>query len=90
MDGDDLEGRYQILTNVKRIQLGIQGIRYKKPEIYRSPKLLFREAGVGITVYLDEDRNLYCPRSVYTYHLKPFQLDDEQVFVIDYRYVLGV
>lgn len=65
IDGDGMGTRYRN-PQYAYIELGLNGVNYKPPGYYRSPKILIRQAGVGLTVCYD-DRNAYCPRSVYIY-----------------------
>ncbi len=58
-----LEGR-------ARIDLAKEGINYKDPESYQSPKIVFRQAGIGITATLDLEWSAYVPQSVYVFRLK--------------------
>lgn len=65
IDGDHFGGRYEE-PSYQGVETGYNGIRYKDDEIYAGEKVLFRQAGVGITVALDT-REAYCPQSVYLY-----------------------
>lgn len=82
IDGDGMLGRYKELK-YKGIKLGYDGVNYKDPEIYVSPKLFIREAGIGLSVSYD-DKNAYCPRSIYIYKLK------NEYKYIDHKYLLGI
>lgn len=65
IDGDSFNGRYKPLS-YKWIVLGYDGINYKDQEMYKSPKIFIRQAGVGLSIAIDEI-NAYCPQSVYIY-----------------------
>ncbi len=54
----------------KRLRLDLSGFKYKKSSIARAPKILIRQAGVGLTATLEEHDARF-PQSVYAYHLKP-------------------
>ncbi|HUY89205.1 MAG TPA: N-6 DNA methylase [Pirellulales bacterium] len=69
IDGDDINRRYVQVTPGKRMRLGLSGWAYKDSALYRSPKVLVRQAGVGICATLDET-NSRCPQSVYIYRLR--------------------
>jgi hypothetical protein len=86
MDGTHVN-RYRIEGRA-RIDLSRDGINYKDAELYRSPKIVFRQAGIGITATLDLDWNAYVPQSVYVFQLK----DQRSVEYQRYRlsYFLGV
>ncbi len=43
---------------------------YKSATIYENPKILIRQAGVGIWATYDET-GAWCPQSVYLYRLRP-------------------
>jgi hypothetical protein len=66
VDGDDIH-RYQPLR-YKTLHLGLAGINYKDAVLYRGPKALFRQAGVGNYVVYDPS-DAYCPQSVYVYRV---------------------
>lgn len=68
VDGDSFNGRYQELT-YRSLKLGYNGIDYKPKEQYEKPKILIRQAGVGISVAYDK-KGAYCPQSVYIYRIK--------------------
>lgn len=51
------------------LDIGAEGINFKDPSLYTSPKLLVRQAGLGINLFLDEGESAYCPQSVYVYRL---------------------
>lgn len=51
------------------IRLGIPNINYKSADLYEPPKLLIRQAGVGINVAVDES-DAYCLQSAYVYRVR--------------------
>ena len=68
IDGDDTSHRYAPVTPSKWLVFD-QRWTYKKSERYASPKILVRQAGVGLVAVLDETGSR-CPQSVYIYRLK--------------------
>lgn len=70
IDGDDVNRRYIKVNPSKWFRLDISGWSYKDGEVYRAPKILVRQAGVGLMATLDETKSR-CPQSVYIYRLKP-------------------
>jgi hypothetical protein len=72
IDGKDINRRYTRVKPGKWLRLRVSGWSYKDAELYRSPKILLRQAGVGILATLD-DTNSRCPQSVYIYRLRPEQ-----------------
>lgn len=69
IDGDDLPGRYKTVTVSRWLDLD-GGFKYKPAEIYAGPKILLRQAGVGVAATLD-DSDARCPQSVYIYRVRP-------------------
>lgn len=69
IDGDDLPGRYKAVTPSRWLALD-SGFKLKSPEIYMGPKILLRQAGVGIAATLD-DSDARCPQSLYVYRVNP-------------------
>jgi hypothetical protein len=67
IDGDSINDRYKAL-NYKYLLTGFPGIDYKDDAWYRDPKVVIRQAGIGMTVGYD-DRGAYCPQSVYIYRI---------------------
>lgn len=67
IDGDDISNRYGRVTPNKTIDTS-EDVRYKDASLYASPKLLIRQAGVGISATLDNTGSV-CPQSVYVYRL---------------------
>jgi hypothetical protein len=72
IDGRDINFRYTKVRPNKWLRLGVPGWSYKNAEIYRSPKILLRQAGVGICATVDETHS-WCPQSVYIYRLRAEQ-----------------
>jgi hypothetical protein len=70
IDGDDIAHRYVRVKPTKIIQRSIADWEYKPPFVYENPKILIRQAGVGLFATLDTT-GAYCPQSVYIYRLKP-------------------
>ncbi|HUF53902.1 MAG TPA: TaqI-like C-terminal specificity domain-containing protein [Dehalococcoidia bacterium] len=68
IDGDDITRRYIRVDPSKRILLDVQDWPYKPSSFYDAPKILIRQAGVGIAATLD-DSGARCPQSVYMYRL---------------------
>ena len=69
IDGDDINRRYARVEPRKWLRLAVPGWSYKDQSLYRSPKILLRQAGVGICATLDESSS-WCPQSVYMYRLR--------------------
>lgn len=86
LDGSDFS-RY-VVTRRRWIDVGRRGIDYKAMGIYASPKILFRQAGFGITATLDVDMNALVPQSTYLIGLR----EGRDVRSAGYRleYILGV
>jgi type I restriction-modification system DNA methylase subunit len=86
VDGSDVN-RYRI-EDSRLIDTGKDGINYKDRELYESPKIVFRQAGIGITATIDFDHDAYVPQSVYLFRLQ----DDLEGDADRYRlpYLLGV
>jgi len=70
IDGDDVNRRFQSVSANKYLRLNLSGWSYKGSVLYKSPKLLVRQAGIGLVATLDAS-NAWCPQSVYIYRLKP-------------------
>ena len=68
IDGDDIARRYRRVAFDKKIRLDLEGWDYK--DLYAPPKILIRQAGVGLLATLDES-GAYCPQSVYLYRVDP-------------------
>jgi hypothetical protein len=84
IDGDDVNRRYRRVIPSKWIKTDLSGWTYKGPSIYAPPKILVRQAGVGIVATLDDTAS-WCPQSVYVYKLKPAYRDEGYT----HEYVLG-
>jgi hypothetical protein len=69
IDGDDVNRRYGSVSPQKWLRLGVPGWSYKPASLYRKPKILLRQAGVGICATLDKTGS-WCPQSVYLYRLR--------------------
>ena len=85
-DGTDVN-RYRI-SGSRKIDISKEGINYKNPSLYRSPKIVFRQAGIGITATIDYELEGYVPQSVYVFHMR----DDLPGDLARYRleYLLGI
>ena len=55
IDGDDINRRYVQVKPRKWLRLGVPGWKYKHAKLYVSPKLLVRQAGVGISATFRRD-----------------------------------
>jgi len=70
LDTEDAHRRYSIANPSKHIVMGLLGFPYKDAKDFVAPKLVIREAGIGITAALD-NTSARCARSMYAYRLKP-------------------
>ena len=68
IDGDDISARYAAISPRRCIDLGLLPAP-KLDSLYAPPKLLMRQAGVGLLAVLDETSSR-CPQSVYIYRLR--------------------
>lgn len=68
VDGDILNTRYARLT-YHSIDTSLKNVNYKNEELYKGPKILLRQAGVGVCATIDKT-DAYCPQSVYIYKIK--------------------
>jgi hypothetical protein len=75
VDGDDITTRYGRVTPTKELRLDFKGFTFKPEASYRAPKVLIRQAGVGLLAALDET-GVRVPQSVYWYRLKPAYLKE--------------
>lgn len=75
LDGDDISGRYTPLQPSKRMRLDLSGWTYKPTDLFSGPKIVIRQAGIGLTAGFD-GTDARCPQSVYLYRLRP-QLVEE-------------
>lgn len=85
LDGTDVN-RYRVEER-RWIDVSKEGINYKSPQLYRSPKIVFRQAGIGITAALDES-NAYVPQSVYIFRLNDSR--DRPLSNYKIEYILGI
>lgn len=69
IDGDDISRRYLHVKPTKVLRTDFKGFRFKATDIFAAPKLLIRQAGVGVLATLDET-GARVPQSVYIYRLK--------------------
>jgi hypothetical protein len=69
VDGDDIATRYASASPRRRMITSVRGFEYKDPLLYRSPKVLIRQAGVGINACLDL-LGVRCPQSIYVYRIR--------------------
>lgn len=83
IDGDQI-GRYGN-REYKYIDISAEGVNYKPESLYKSPKILLRQAGVGIKAIYD-DKECYCPQSVYVYRVVESYKDNG----VDELVVLGI
>jgi tRNA1(Val) A37 N6-methylase TrmN6 len=84
IDGNDLGSRYAKIQASKFIALNPDWT-FKPKSLYEGPKMLIREAGVGLAATLDLTDS-YCPRTLFIYKLKP----DELAKGYAYEYLLAV
>jgi len=68
IDGDSIS-RY-VAPSVRWLDTSADGINYKPDTLYASPKILIRQAGIGVNAILDQNLSAYCPQSVYLYRVK--------------------
>ncbi len=68
IDGDDITTRYHVVEPNKLLRLDFKGFDFKSGGRYEKPKLLIRQAGVGLMATLD-GTGARCPQSVYYYRL---------------------
>jgi hypothetical protein len=68
IDGDDIARRYQRIAPSKWMRLAVTGWKYKPDKLYTEPKILVRQAGVGLFATYDVT-SARCPQSVYIYRL---------------------
>ena len=86
VDGTDVN-RYR-LAGYRKIDTSKEGINYKDGSLYTSPKIVFRQAGIGITATIDYDLAAYVPQSVYVFRLKDGLKGDLERYGLEY--ILGV
>ncbi len=75
--GEDID-RYGFIKS-HFIETEIDGINYKSKSIYRSPKILIRKTGVGITANIDYDNSL---TNQVVYLLRPISNEDTPIETI--------
>lgn len=68
IDGDDITRRYKQVDPRKKMRADVADWKYKPESIYQKPKILIRQAGVGLFATLDET-DAYCPQSIYIYRV---------------------
>ena len=85
IDGDDINRRYVKVEPDKELRLDFQGFKFKDADLYDEPKLVIRQAGVGLLATLDETGARF-PQSVYGYRLKPAALAEGYT----HEFLLGV
>lgn len=73
IDGDSIR-RYSVPV-LQSIDTSAHGINYKPSTYYRPPKILIRQAGIGLGAILDSSDS-YCPQSVYVYRVKDMHRDE--------------
>jgi hypothetical protein len=84
MDGDDIGYRYRPVTPHRFMYLDEEYWTYKPDDLYSSPKIMIRQAGVGLWALIDLSGSR-CPQSVYIYRLRQTYGDDGY----DLRFILG-
>jgi hypothetical protein len=67
-DGDDIARRYHTPPATRELKLDFDGFEFKPAANYAGPKLLIRQAGVGLMLMLDPS-GARVPQSVYWYRL---------------------
>ena len=67
-DGDDIARRYATPAASRELRLDFKGFKFKPDADYKGPKLLIRQAGVGLMAMLDST-DARVPQSVYWYQL---------------------
>jgi hypothetical protein len=84
IDGDDVNRRYVRVVPKKWLKTDLSGWSYKGQAIYTPPKILVRQAGVGVVATLDTTDS-WCPQSVYVYKVKA----ERQAEGYAHEFVLG-
>jgi SAM-dependent methyltransferase len=85
LDGNVIAGRYPTPAATAYLRLDAKGWEYKPASAYSGPKILIRQAGVGVSATLDTT-GAYVPQSVYLYRLKPAM----KAAGVTTEYLLGV
>lgn len=67
---DDVIQRFKPPVARKGLRLGLSGFPYKDSALFKAPKILVREAGIGITAALDYS-DARCVRSLYALRMSP-------------------
>ena len=96
VDGDGIDKRYSP-PSYKRIEIGLDGINYKDIENYKPPKILIRQAGMGLIATYDESGAL-CPQTVYIYRPSNLpaiypdgnELEEKWSAIISPKFLLGI
>jgi hypothetical protein len=70
LDGDDITRRFRFPQSHKSLRIGVPDWPYKSATVYEAPKILIRQAGVGLLATYDTT-GARCPQSVYIYRLRP-------------------
>jgi len=68
LDGDIVVGRYRQLAPTHFLSTTVAGWPYKAAALYQGPKVLIRQAGVGLSATLDPT-DARVPQSIYVYRL---------------------
>ncbi len=68
IDGDDIVRRYQVVKPSRWLRVDLPGWPYKGASLYTEPKILIRQAGVGLLATVDRT-GARCPQSVYFYRV---------------------
>jgi Eco57I restriction-modification methylase len=84
-DGDDITRRYHTPPASRQLKLNFDGFDFKPAANYAGPKLLIRQAGVGLMLMLDAS-DARVPQSVYWYRLT----DEAQHEGYSLEYLLAV
>lgn len=85
LDGDAIAGRYPKPVATTYLRLDVKDWAYKPPATYAGPKIVIRQAGVGLSATLDTS-GAYVPQSMYVYRLTPAM----QAAGLKIEYLLGV
>lgn len=78
--------RYYI-ADTEFLDVSKEGINYKDPSLYQSPKLMIRKTGVGIYSTIDYS-NLYVPQAVFVFKMKRKLPEQYQNYKLEY--ILGI
>jgi SAM-dependent methyltransferase len=69
IDGDDVARRYRSVVPTKWLDTRVSGWTYKRAGIYSPPKIIVRQAGIGVVATIDHS-SARTPQSIYVYRLK--------------------